>query len=285
MLEEAADLTAGPVKIIVVEDETATREMLLGFLDGLRDSAGGKPYVVTASASNVEEGRAIISTADYSVVVLDLSLSVPDVYPHGFELAELVHQVRPDARVVLWSAYTTVEGDLLRRAARPWGDRFLVDAIVWKNQSLQDLLDAIHVICTMPSVYMWVHPTLRPPRGFAAVLAFTHAEDAWIRDFAQHPGTKPKDMMKRLGIRQGAYYERRTNVLRKVVREMRERSDQLLAVLPVQAGRASDDALASAMTDEVLLKWAQRRYLHWPITSGEVEERVRGERPNRPHLK
>lgn len=273
------------VKIIVVEDMTATREMLVNYLNGFRNDAGDQPYVVTASASDPEEAQEAILTADYSVVVLDLSLTIPDEYPHGFELAELVHRTRPDARIVLWSAFTTVEGDLLRRAVRPWGDRFLVDAILCKQQSLQELLDAIHVICTLPSVYMWVHPTLRPPRGFSAVLNFTHAEDEWIRDFAKHPATKPKDMMKRLGIRQGAYYERRTNVSRKVVREMRERKDPLLAVFPRPVEHSSDDDLVAAMTDEVLHKWARRRYLHWPITSGEVADRVQGDRPNRSHLR
>jgi CheY-like chemotaxis protein len=281
VLEQAAGLTTDQVKVMVIEDVTAMREMLENYLNGYRDASDGQPYVVTASASTPEEARAAITSADYSVVVLDLSLSVPDVYPHGFELAELVHQARPDARIVLWSAYTSVEGDLLRRAARPWGDRFLVDAIVWKNQSLKDLLEAIHVICTMPSVYMYVHPALRPPRGFSAVLSFTHAEDEWVRDFAQHPGTKPKDMRKRLGIGQSTYYERRTNVTRKVAQEMEERKDPLLAVLPPHTG----GDLASAMTDEILLQWAQRRYLHWPITSGEVADRVQGDRPNRPHLK
>lgn len=273
------------VKIIVVENETATREMLVNYLDGFRNAAGDHPYVVTASASDPQEAREAIRTVDYSVVVLDLSLTIPDEYPHGFELAELVHRTRPDARIVLWSAFTTVEGDLLRRAVRPWGDRFLVDAILCKQQSLQELLDAIHVICTLPSVYMWVHPTLRPPRGFSAVLNFTHAEDEWIRDFAKHPATKPKDMMKRLGIRQGAFYERRTNVGRKVVREMRERKDPLLAIFPTPVEHANDDELVSAMTDEILLKWAERRYLHWPITSGEVADRVQGDRPNRSHFR
>jgi CheY-like chemotaxis protein len=285
VLEQAEDVMTEQVKILVVEDVTTTREMLVNYLNGYRNEANRQPYVVTASASNAQEARGAITDADYAVVVMDLSLAIPDEYPHGFELAELVHQRRPDARIVLWSAFTTVEGDLLRRAARPWGDRFLVDAILGKQQSLQDLLDAIHVICTMPSVYMWVHPTLRPPRGFSAVLAFTHAEDEWIRDFATHPATKPKDMMKRLGVRQGAYYERRTNVSRKVVREMRERHDALLAVFPLRTDHASDDDLVSAMTDEILLKWARRRYLHWPITSGEVADRVQSDRPNTSHFR
>ncbi|MGH9224206.1 MAG: hypothetical protein ACRD2W_10600 [Acidimicrobiales bacterium] len=269
-------------RIIVIEDNEALRSVVTTEITSHRDAAGSNPYAVVGQAANVEDARVLIRTADYSVVVLDLSLIPwPEFHPHGFELAPLVHEIRPEARIVLWSQYTTVEGDLLRRAAQPWGDRFLVDAIVAKEQPLPELLEAIHVVRTMPSVYFWVDRGLRPPRSYSAILAFTHAEDEWIRDFAQNPGSNPRDVMARLGINRSNYADRRGKVVAKIVRELRDRNDKLLD--KINGADALDDVeLARGVTDTVILDWARKRHLDWPMTEGERQARPTLRTPNAP---
>lgn len=276
-------LMTRPARIIVIEDNPGYQKLVTSEIAAYRDRDGSHPYVVAGVASTLEEARTLIESADYSVVVLDLSLVPwPDFYPHGFELAVLIRELRADTRIVLWSLYATVEGDLLRRAAQPWGDRFLVDAIVGKEQPFEDLIEAIHVLTTKPSVYFWVDPALRPPRSYSAILAFTHAEDEWIRDFSQHPGSNRRDVMARLHIKSGGTYsERRDKAVAKIARELVERRDNLLAMIPGSATMGEVE-LSRSMTDEVILKWARRRNLDWPITDAERHGRVTLRAPNAP---
>ncbi|MEW6154733.1 MAG: hypothetical protein AB1673_12185 [Actinomycetota bacterium] len=270
-------MSADRIGLLVVEDQKTTREMVVDHLEAYTDGNGRHRYTVVAQAETAEEATSLIVNhdVDFSVAVLDLALSHPDHYPHGFELAELVHNQRPDVRIVLWSAWMSVEGDLLRRASQPFGDRFLVDAIVSKEHSLLDLMEAINTVCTMPSVYLWVDPRLRPPRSYSAVLDLTQAEDEWLRDFAQNPGGRPRDAMDRLGIKSGAYYERRDKTKLKVVKELTTRRSPLLRSTPV-AGAKSDNLLP----DSVLWEWAHQRYLDWPLTRREKVARAEARNPN-----
>ena len=86
-------MTDRPVKIIVVEDDTAMLRSLVSSL-GLEDD-----FVVAAECSTFAEGNAALTTVNADVLITDLKL--PD--GHGFDLIRLARKQQPDMEIMVIS--------------------------------------------------------------------------------------------------------------------------------------------------------------------------------------
>lgn len=255
------------VPVLVVEDQEGVGELAVAWVESQRTEVGSQRFRVAGFGRTTDEARRLIRELEFDLVILDLELEVPR-YPVGFELAELIHECRPGANIVLWTNHISVEGDLLRRACRPFGSGALVQAIAPKKQPLAMLARAVENALDLDN-FLWIERGLRPPHGYSAVLDFTRREDDFIRDFAQFGG-KPAEIRGRQPQGEGAFSELRLRVKRKVMREMAERGEQL-------------PATDKAISDEQLRSWARKRHLHWPLTESELKRRAvsPGQRPNR----
>ena len=246
---------AQAVRVIIVEDHRGIAEMLAEQLRRQVDD-DGTTYDIIGIAVTSGEAGALIRGQSFELVIMDLELEVKS-YPHGFELAYLVHETQPEARIVLWTQYITVEGDLLHRAQRLVGDRALVQAIAPKEGSFATYMRAIQA-ARDPDVFLWVHRDLRPPKGYSAVTDMTVGEERFIRDFARFGG-KPAEVRNRLTIAVSTFNDYRDRVKVKVMRELDARGQ------PIPLG-------GRLISDQTLYDWARQRNLHWPMTA--VEERL-----------
>lgn len=258
-------------RIIIVEDQTSALEGLCAFLES-------KPFEVVGTAKTADEALSLAKGETFDAAIVDIELVRFSHYPHGFEIAETVRAVAPAARIVFWTAYGA-EGDLIRRAARPVGTRFLADALVSKDQPLITLAETVEFLCRNPSVKFMIDESLEEPAGYSAVEDLTPAEDRWIRAFAQRAGARPRDLQAELGIKEGAYLAQRRSIATKVVKELEQRHAPLFAELTKLDVRHEND-LPKLLRDEHLLQWARQRCLHWPITASESEARISKRRPN-----
>jgi DNA-binding NtrC family response regulator len=84
-------------RVLIVEDDPAQREMLSGFLGDLG--------VETAEAGNGKEALEILAKRQFDVVITDLRMPEMD----GNELLRLVETVNPEIKVVLVTAFGTVQ--------------------------------------------------------------------------------------------------------------------------------------------------------------------------------
>lgn len=247
------------IRILIVEDERVFAEPLQLYLERYLDADGKNAFEVVGLAFTSEEASELIESCEFDAVILDIELERKS-YPSGLELAVAIREARPEARILISSAYLTVEGDLRRRASRVHGDRNLVQAILHKGQSLQKLVEVLQLIVRDKGVEFWTDPSLRPPRGYSAVADLTPAQDTFIRDFAQNGGHSPKAMRARLGVKSGAFNHHRSEIKEKVVKELMERGESV-------------ELDGESLSDEALFRWARDRGLHWPITPSEVPSR------------
>jgi len=84
-------------RVLIVEDDLTQREMLSGFLRDLG--------VETAEAGNGKEALKILASRQFDVVITDLRMPEMD----GKELLRLVATVNPEIKVVLVTAFGTVQ--------------------------------------------------------------------------------------------------------------------------------------------------------------------------------
>lgn len=118
-----------PIRVILVEDETLTRQ-------SIKASLNAEPGIrVSGDAGTIREGLAVIQECPADVLVLDVRLRGED----GLDLLTEARPAVPGLKSLILTAYP--EGDSLVRAMRKQADGFLP-----KSCSMEVLVDAIREV-------------------------------------------------------------------------------------------------------------------------------------------
>lgn len=241
-------------RVVIFEDSIGHLDGLLAYLE--RHSN----FQVVATGNTPAEARRIVDDTqlEFDAAIVDLELVAGTEIPHGLDLANRIREFRPTALVYLWSHYAS-EGDLIRRASRPFRGRLLVDGVLSKHNSHANLVRAITTKLQVPEVGLWLDPDLKPPANcYSAVDSLTGSEERNLRALARRPGAGREDLVEELNITAGTWSKQISSAKQKVFDEVEDRR---------RAGAAIEIDVASAddVTNELLTRWARARNLHWPV--------------------
>lgn len=117
------------VKVMIVDDSKVSRAMLKGSLSKTN-------FEVVAMAKNVAEAVQMYEQFNPAVVTMDMNLPDAD----GIECSQRIHQIDPDAKIVMISAMK--DASLVARG-RDAG----ISAFLQKPVSMNDLIDTLMILC------------------------------------------------------------------------------------------------------------------------------------------
>lgn len=122
MLAYLRPVPADPIRVVLVEDADSVRR----FLADLLDIDGFQ--VVGVATGGAEALRLLANTTAADAVVIDFKMPEMD----GLETARRVRALRPELRIVMYTAYDTQElGDAAREAG--------VDLVIGKERGIEQL--------------------------------------------------------------------------------------------------------------------------------------------------
>jgi|SRR5579863_3716698 len=125
-----------PQKILIVDDSTLMRKTIRQVIE--RESG----WQVCGEASNGAEAVSAVERLRPDIVVLDLSMPIMD----GIEAAIQIKKLSPQMRLLMFTSYPTRS---IEEAARSVG----IEAFVAKNDGDKGLLEALHRLAALPSVF------------------------------------------------------------------------------------------------------------------------------------
>ena len=117
------------VKVMIVDDSKVSRAMLKGSLSKTN-------FEVVAMAKNAAEAVQMYEQFNPAVVTMDMNLPDAD----GIECSQRIHQIDPDAKIVMISAMK--DASLVARG-RDAG----ISAFLQKPVSMNDLIDTLMILC------------------------------------------------------------------------------------------------------------------------------------------
>ena len=131
--------------ILIVDDEKNIRMTLSQSLDSLG--------VETDTAGNGEEALAKLKKKDFGLILLDIRMPGMD----GMEVLRRVREVRPDIRIIMITAYGTIESaveaiklgavDFLQKPFDPDEIRDLVSRVMDRDKLDEQTVDGLCVSC------------------------------------------------------------------------------------------------------------------------------------------
>ena len=117
------------VKVMIVDDSKVSRAMLKGSLSKTN-------FEVVAMAKNAAEAVQMYEQFNPAVVTMDMNLPDAD----GIECSQRIHQIDPDAKIVMISAMKYAS---LVARGRDAG----ISAFLQKPVSMNDLIDTLMILC------------------------------------------------------------------------------------------------------------------------------------------
>lgn len=122
---------AGPIQVLVVEDNPADARLLGGFLD---DAGQG---FQRAEVTCLSDALAFLAEAHHDIILLDLGL--PD--SNGVETARRIHRAAPDTPVVVLTGRDDEETAIA--AVKEWAQDYLVKGKIDGKRLLQSIVHSI----------------------------------------------------------------------------------------------------------------------------------------------
>lgn len=123
------NLSSKPMKVLVVEDESVLRELLIDYF------RNDEQFTIVGSACDGEEAMEKCMLLEPDLIVLDIRM--PKV--NGLEVLKFLSVQKPDTKVVIFSG--TLTEDCLRKAAK-----YKVGGFVGKAYGMKELKHAMETV-------------------------------------------------------------------------------------------------------------------------------------------